>query len=225
MIKFLNSPYPFYESNRHGLRICLGIGIFIAAFCLFIQPFGLDQVSAVGRFGYGLVSFIICSLFILIFPMIWPGKLRMEGWTVLKEIIWISAIVMALAIANYFYSGLVFNAGFGIHIESFLIVLAYTLLVAMIPAVAIILYKQLIQYKKVINEVENMENKLNQMAGSVNGDQGRTISISSESGNDKINIQSNNFVYAASAGNYVEIFYRNDGHIKKHLVRNRQHFK
>ena len=51
------------------------------------------------------------------------------------------------------------------HLKSFMLVLFYTALVAVIPAIAIILYKQVFVYKKIVREVEQMDINLEKGGG------------------------------------------------------------
>ena len=220
-MNILIAPYPFYENSRQGLKICLGIGLFIALFCVFFEPFGLDSVSTMGQIGYGVVSFVVCLLFIVILPMIFPNQLRNEGWTIGREILWILSITFSLGVANYFYSGFVFGAGYGFHLKSFLLVCLYTCLVAIIPAIAIILYKQVFEYKKIIKQAEILDGKL--VARGLQTDEqnnGTVLNFNTELKGDALTINMGNFLFLSSSGNYIEVHYLNDGHLKKQLIRN-----
>jgi len=221
LIKFLNYPYPFYENSKQGLGICLSIGVFIASFCYFFKPFGLDQVSSTGLLGYGLVSFVVCSLFIVVLPLIFKFYLKTEGWKIYKELLWIFLIVISLAIANYYYSGLFFDRSDNT-ISTFLFVVFCTALIALIPAIAIILYKQLFVYKKIIRDTQKLETKiaLQTLVHQKLDNSTQAISFISENNNDNLSVQSNDICYLSSSGNYVEIFYHKEGIIEKKLLRN-----
>ncbi len=221
LIKFLNYPYPFYENARQGFKICLGIGIFITAFCFFFRPFGLDELSTLGLIGYGLVSFLICSFHIVVLPLIFKKNLKTEGWKIYKEILWILAINISLAFGNYFYSGFIFRAGYRFDIKIFLIVLFCTIIVAVIPAIAIILYKQLFVYKKILKDVKKIDAKLIESNNSYKhiSKELKVLTLS-ESKKDQFKINANDFVLLSSAGNYVEIFFKENQTIQKKLLRN-----
>ena len=216
--KFLNTPYPFYESSWQSLRICLGIGIFIASFCYFFKPFGLDGISSQGQLGYGVVSFLVCSLYILFLPMIFTQSLRTKGWKIYKEILWILAITISLGIANYFYSGYVFDAGYSFHLESFVLVLTYTALVAIIPAITIILYKKVFVYKRILDDVE----WYNESLPVKTSDRSTTEVIIASDGksSEDLKINRQDLAYISSAGNYIEVFYFENGVLSKKLIRN-----
>ena len=221
MIGLLNVPYPFYENTKQGLKICLSIGLFIAAFCVFFQPFGLNKVSTSGQFGYGLVSFAVCCFYIVLLPQIFNNHLKNEGWKVYKEILWVILITTSLGIANYFYSGYVFNAGYGFDLRSFLIVMLYTSLIAIIPAITIILYKQLFVYKKVIKEVEKIDAEIVSRNGlGKPSKQQNKVVIHSKSKNERIELNPNDILFLMSSGNYIEVYYLKNNELQKRLVRN-----
>ena len=221
IIKFLNYPYPFYEDTKQSVKICVGIGIFITAFCYFFKPVGLDQIPVLGQLGYGLVSFLVCSFYIILLPMIWKKQLRTQGWKIYKEILWICTIVTSLAIANYYYSGFFFSPPSN-PTETFLFVIFYTGLIALIPAVAIILYKQLFVYKKIISDTQKISSKL-ALKNLVHQelDKGKSnLKITSDNNNDILELNVDEFYFLSSSGNYVEIFYYRNETPQKKLIRN-----
>ncbi|NNE15325.1 MAG: LytTR family transcriptional regulator [Saprospiraceae bacterium] len=221
MIKFLQAPYPFYENSKQGLQICLGIGVFIAAFCVLFRPFGLDRLRISHQLGYGIVSFLVCCFFIVFLPMIFKRQLRNKGWKIYKEILWVLLITISLTIANYFYSGFAFDQGYSFDVNSFLLVLFYTSLVAIIPAITIILYKKLVVLKKVLKDTEVLDARLNSINSEALLESGsELIHLKSRLKNDDLKLSSQQFLVSASSGNYVEIYYCLNGQIEKKLLRN-----
>ena len=221
LVKFLNYPYPFYENSKQGLKICLSIGLFIGAFCYFFEPFGMVDIPGLKRIGYGVVSLLVCGFFIVFLPLIFKQQLRNKGWRIYKEILWILLICLSLATANYFYSGYVFEAGYGFHLQSFLLVLLYTCLVAIIPAIAIILYKQLFVYKKVIREVAKMDSEIVRRNGiQIPEEFKEQIEFISESKKDSLRIFPHEFLFLMSSGNYLEVYYLESENVRKKLIRN-----
>ncbi|NND52314.1 MAG: LytTR family transcriptional regulator [Flavobacteriaceae bacterium] len=221
LVKFLNYPYPFYENSLQGIKISLSIGIFIASFCYFFEPWGMVDISSGKKIGYGIVSLMVCGFYIVLLPLIFTSHLRSKGWKIYKEILWILLICLSLSAANYFYSGYAFDAGYAFNPGNFLIVLLYTFLVAIIPAITIILYKQLFVYKKVIKEVARMDSEIVKRNGiEIPDNFQKKISFSSESKNDTLQIYPHEFKFLRSSGNYLEIFYTEGAQAKKKLIRN-----
>lgn len=221
--KLLNSPYPFYENARQGFKISLSIGVFITAFCYFFRPFGIAKLDTYGILGYGLVSFLVCSFYIFLLPLIFTKTLRNKHWKIYKEILWISMITTSIATANYFYSGFIFNAGYALNLKIFLFVLTCTAIVAIIPAITIILYKQLFVYKKIVKEVEQMDSKLlskSTVFKTHGAPSQNLVSLFSENKKDHIDLASNDFLFLSSSGNYVELFFMDEEVIQKKLLRN-----
>ena len=221
LIRFLNYPYPFYENTKQGFKISFSIGLFIAIFCYLFMPFGLDKLNSSGRLGYGLVSFLVCGLYIVILPLIFKNVLQNKGWKIYKEIIWILLINLSLAFANYFYTGYLFNAGYKFNFRIFLFVLTCTVIIAVIPAITIILYKQLFVYKKIVKEVAQLDSQIMAKNDSYNYVvPQKKLAITSENNKDIIEIKESDLMFIASAGNYIELYFLNDNTIEKKLLRN-----
>jgi hypothetical protein len=221
MIKLLTAPYPFYENSIQGLKICLGIGVFILSFCVFFEPFGLAEISTPRQIGYGVVSFVVCGFYIVLLPLIFNNQLRNEGWKIYKEILWVSLITISLGLANYYYSGFAFDKVHPFDLKSFLIVLAYTAVIAIIPAITIILYKQLFVYKNIVKEVKKIDDKLVAQNRYLNSNTVlKKLVFNSEITKDLFELNTNEFLFVASSGNYVEIYSSNGNGIQKKLIRN-----
>ena len=220
LFKFLKYPYPFYENAKQGLKISVGIGVFISLFCYLFSPFGLNQLSDLTLLSFGMVSFLVCGFYIVLLPFLFEKQLRTKGWRIYKEILWILLINFSLAISNYFYLGYVFNAGYKFNISIFLTVFMYTLLIAVIPAIAIILYKQVFVYKKIVKEVEKIDAKLVSKNNLFFVDEKTKLIFYSENKNETIEVDIQNFLFLSSSGNYVEIFSIQDNEIKRDLIRN-----
>ena len=221
-IKFLNYPYPFYENTKQAFRISLSIGLFIGAFCYLFKPFGLDKIDGISRLGYGLVSFIVCSFFMIVLPLIFNKQLKNKGWKIYKEIIWILIINLSLATANYFYTGFVFYGGYKFYWSIFLLVLLYTLVIALIPAIAIIMYKQLFVYKKIIKDTQKIDSELalkKLVRQKINAND-NFIVFNSETKNDTLKINAQDFYFLVASGNYIEVYYNENNMLEKKLIRN-----
>lgn len=219
--KFLNSPYPFYEDRRQGLRLSLAIGFFIGFFCYLFRPLGLHELNDLSLMGFGLVTFIVCFFYMVVLPTVFPVNLSNRVWKVYKEIIWVTLINCSIAISNYFYLGWAFNAGYKFEWSIFLFVLKWTVLIAIIPAVAIIFYKQIFIYRKIVKEVERIDSKLISRNNMFLSKDQNNIIIDSDNKKDKLVIELNDFLFITSAGNYIEVFHvGEEDRIRKSLVRN-----
>lgn len=219
--RFFYLSYPFYEDARQAFKLSIGIGFFIGFFCYLFRPFGLDELGRLELLGFGGVSFIVCSFYMILLPLLFKNVLHHRNWKVYKEILWILLITTSIATANYFYLGFIFDAGYSFNSSIFFFVLTSTVLVAIIPAITIILYKQVFVYKKIIKEVEKLDAKL--VSREVifdNADATKKLHFKSDTKKNDVILQIDEFIALSSFGNYLEILFYQNEKVTKQLIRN-----
>jgi hypothetical protein len=220
IFRFLFYPYPFYENSKQALKICTGIGLFISLFCYLFRPVGLDELNDLSLLGFGLVTFIGCSFYMVLLPLLFPKVLTTNNWKIYKEILWIILINVSNSLLFYYYLGYVFNAGYEFKLDIYLFVLTWTVIIAVIPAIAIIFYKQIFVYKKIVKVVEKIDAKLVTKNNSFIPKEFTELNFSSENKNESLTIDAADFLFLSSAGNYVEVFYIKDNLVERKLLRN-----
>jgi len=221
IIQFLNYPYPFYENMLQAFKLSLGIGFFIGLFCYLFRPFGLDDATDIELLGFGLVSFLVCGFYMILLPLVFSRMLRHRKWRIYKEILWILLITSSIATANYFYLGFIFDAGYAFNLRIFIFVLTCTAIIAIIPAIAIILYKQVFVYKRIVKEVEKIDAKLISRNSLFVQDESKIrITFKSDTRKNDVHIFLDQFVLLSSFGNYIEVYYVKNNELTKQLIRN-----
>lgn len=220
LVQFLNFPYPFYENSFQAVKISLSIGIFIGFFCYYFAPFGMIHIDPYSRMGYGVVSFLICSFFMIVLPMFFPRSLSTSKWKIYKELIWILAINLTLAFGNYYYSAVIFveNYKLEFNLRVFIWVFLVTITIAIIPAITIILYKQIFVYKNIVKEVKKIDAKLVMKNNPLHKVK-EEIEINSEVLKENLKLNINNLVFISSSGNYVEVYFLEDSELRKKVIR------
>lgn len=222
ILKFFNSPYPFYENMLQAFKLSLGIGFFIGLFCYLFRPFGLAHATDIELLGFGLVSFLVCGFYMMVLPLLFHKVLRHKNWKIYKEILWILLITTSIATANYFYLGYIFDAGYAFNLRIFVFVLTCTAIIAIIPAIAIILYKQVFVYKRIVKEVEKIDAKLISRSSYFSEDESKIrITFKSDTQKNDIHIFLDQFVFLSSFGNYIEIYHLKNNELTKSLIRNK----
>lgn len=221
IIQFLKYPYPFYENIMQALKLSLGIGFFIGLFCYLFHPFGLEHATDIELLGFGLVSFFVCGFYMMLLPLLFGKILHHKKWRIYKEILWILLITSSIATANYFYLGFIFDAGYAFNLRIFLFVLTCTVLIAIIPAIAIILYKQVFVYKRIVQEVEKIDAKLISRNSLFVQDESKIrITFKSDTRKNDVHVFLDEFVLLSSFGNYIEVYYLKNNELTKQLIRN-----
>jgi len=225
MLQKFQSPYIFETAFAKRWRACLLYSLFVFAFLLVFQPFGLSALNN-GLFkiclGYGLTTFLVMSLLNLVLPTIFPSYFSEERWTVGREIWWTIINISVIGLGNALYNNfLQINS---LSFYSVVILEAYTLSVGVIPIAVTVLLKENRLKKKyetksseinaelkeqAIPETPKYEKKLPQL-----------ITLSSETGSEDLTIPLDSLLYMQSSENYVEVFYLIETNLSKKLLRN-----
>jgi hypothetical protein len=218
IIEYARKPYPL-SLNKWG--IILSISLFISLFMVFFQPFGLQYLESERKSlllaGYGLVTFCVLFVNMIFLPLIFPGIFKEERWTVFREVIWLLWIVITISSVNYVYSDLlsiVHWAG----IKGFLFFGGFTLSIAIIPIVVVII----LSHNRLLNKNLIASGEINQLiedhqAGRMNNNK---LVITSENENQKIETPASTLICFESEGNYVNTWYLQEGKIVRSMIRN-----
>lgn len=107
MFSLFNQPYPADRLFARELRKGIYIGLFVGLFLLVFQPFGLNLWETPDKslkiLGFGGVSFVITAFHYIIWPRLLPTLFAEEGWTVGREIVFVTLNILLIAIANRLY--------------------------------------------------------------------------------------------------------------------------
>lgn len=223
ILKLLKQPYPLDRTGASVILSSVLTGLFIALFLLFFQPFGISELQHPHKtliFSvYGIITAVIMLVFRML-PVLLPGLMREERWTVGREIGWTLLMIFSIAVANLFYS---VAMGFApLNAQGFITYIIYTLALAVFPVVIMILLsynrslRRHVQAASVMNEQigeKEHEEKVEQVAG------GKHLSFVADNNKDKLELKDEQLLYIESADNYSSIIYVEEGKIKKQLLR------
>jgi len=216
----LQQPYPFYANSRQAWQLVVVISFFIGTFCLVFTPFDIQYlapgIKPAVALGFGAVTLLACTLNMVMMPRIFPQLFKEAHWRVWKELVWVCWMVVVIATLNYVYAQFFFEARDPL--EGYWVMLKYTAVIAIMPAVGVIFFKQIYQYKQNLKEVAYLNDILK---GSSAGELSNLVVLSSTNANEYLKIDHRDIAYIASAGNYVEIFYEEAGEESKMLLRNK----
>lgn len=218
MIKeYIQQPYPLSENPW---RIIISISLFIALFILILQPFGISAFDVEFRsyfeIGYGIVTFIVLVIDLFIFPLFLKPWFVPQEWTVLNQIIWQIWILFSIGLGNFIYSSLFLH--FNDRFNAFLVFQFYTLIIGLIPILIITILHQnklLSENLKLAKEMNNVLNTTNELVS-----MDKKVSVMAENKKDKLEVNVSDFIYIASTGNYVQVYYLVNNERKNILLRN-----
>jgi len=226
----LHKPYPLEERKWAQVKLALIFGVVVFLFLFLFNPFG-NKSNILLNAGYaGLLTFFaILFIFILLFPL-FPHYFKEEGWSIGREIIFTLIVITTIATANII-AGSIF---WGIKLSAFnwLRMIFYTAVIGIAPATTSILINQARLLKKYRKETEVINKHLSPLpmvepatpyipetAAIIKNSAPVYITIEAENAKDNLVIESINFLAAASADNYVKIFYCEKAALKTSIVR------
>ena len=217
MLQFLNQPAPLIKTWPAILKRFFLVGLFIAFFLMFFQPFGTANVQMPNKLlflsGYGWITFISMSLIMGGLPRLFPNFFEEEKWIVWKQMLFMTIGLSLCFLCCYLYLNLWF--GWPLSISSFLGFYSIALAIAIMPIIVFTLVEYIIQLKN-NQAVANTFNE--QIHPSTPSD---TI-LQFKDENDRVDftIPLDQFLFIKAANNYVEVNYLEAEDVKKYLLRN-----
>lgn len=216
LLRRVFSPYP---RSWKVHKLALTTGAFVGFFIAYFQPFGLHNLLYSSKLflllGYGVVTTACIYLFSGGLPFLFPTLFRENSWNVLKQILFLLALVLIIGIVNYAYS-LFFSVFPWIGFSGLFTFLVYTLSVAIFPIAAVTFITHAVYFNQHTRESSVIDNMLKQPAVE---HQQSTVSIDFENGNTVFSLPENEIIYLESEGNYLRIFHTTKGELKNTLVR------
>ena len=213
---YLRQPYPIFENSW---KIIILISLFIAAFMLIFQPFGMSNyngsVKPFFEAGYGIVTFAVLIIDMFVFPLFLDEWFVPRKWTVLHQIIWQIWILFSIGFGNFVYSSLFLHFSNGFH--AFLTFQFYTVVVGTIPIVVMTILHQNALLSQNLKLASDMNTGLDYFDRDLSVNE--KIRIVAGNGKDKLEITLSDFIYLSSTGNYIQVFYLKDQVLRNILLR------
>ncbi len=148
---------------------------------------------------------------LVIIPLL-PGFFNEQNWLVWKEIVWVTINVSAIGIANALYTAWAMELEFTLQL--FATFQFYTVAVALLPIVLSVLTN----YNRLRNKYERYSASLSDEV-QTNAKEKEVSSFIITTGNGDLELNTDQFLYAKSADNYVEIVYHDGISLKRDVLR------
>ncbi len=216
-MKWLNLPYPLLQKAKNKWLFALLSGLFVFVFLIVFQPFGAAQSIAnkyIFLAGFGVSVFLGVATTYFILPKLFREFFRPEKWTIAKEILLQSCCILIISAFNSLHN---YNWWRDIDLyQTFLNFLIITISIGIFPIIGLIFLKERSLSKRNIQRARLLSNQLPPEAV----EQTSTVQIQEESVKESpIVMQLSEFVYAQSEGNYITIYYLDDGALMDKLIR------
>lgn len=231
MFAFLKKPYPFIGDILHDLKSNFLIGLFVALFLAFFQPFQINEWETPNKLlklaGFGFVSFAVPSLFNFLIPRIVSRNLIEDNWKVWNEIVTILFVLIGITLGNLAYGVML-----GIMLfkwEMFTNMLLITLVIGVFPVTVHVLFKhnrllrRNLKLTLELNRQFEEHDKKKQEAPAIGDDSPELketeIILFAENNKDRLVILLSQLLFIESADNYSNIVYLENGARKKQMLR------
>jgi DNA-binding LytR/AlgR family response regulator len=203
--------------KESGLFLSIGLCVFI--FVLFFQPFPNDRFDFNNRLlfvaGLGVIIFLIITLVRIVLPWLIKNNSETNGETFLPSYLNSIIILASSSVAFVFYLDYV-----GWVSITFYIVFK-VVLICLVPPVVLRIYDVINELKNqnasLVIEKKILQKKIEQFEEDYLN---KSIEFISENINENFSLQIAEVVLIRSAGNYVEIVYKEGDDFKKKLIRN-----
>lgn len=217
-MSFLNRPYPLETNYKKQLIQAFLFGLFVFLFLYGFKPFGLGELQnglLKASIGFGAVTIVFQGILPFLFRLVFPNFFNEEHWTLGKNLLLTIAIVLAVVVGNFYWA--YFNGFTSFSFKGLLTFLGYTFAVGVFPLSFLMLFEQNRLTKKYLNESASINAHLTQEPIQFIEE---TLVLKSEDGSEAASLKLDEFFYCKSADNYIELFYKSEGEIKKELFRN-----
>jgi DNA-binding LytR/AlgR family response regulator len=236
MFTILLQPFPSQKILKQTVAMGFIAGLFVFAVFYFIKPFGLQEYgnSKVAKIGlqYALVTIFTSLAITLLMPYLFPSLFNEKHWKVWHEIVFLLVLILVIAMGNVLLTAYIFNVKLtGVFVFA---IVRYTLAIGITPILLSVLLKQqslLSKYSKEAKQIEEIlvappvETKKEVAEEKIEEQyipetiQLATIIIKGTNATEKLELISNQFLYAEASDNYTTIHYIENELLQKALFR------
>lgn len=217
-LTYLKQPFPKLESRW---KLIISISIFVALFLIILQPFDINLMKkGTGKIiilsGYGLVTFIVLFINLIIIEHIFKKTFNERNWTIAKEFSWLMWIIFSIGLGNALYTMYLIDF-FKINFLFFVKFQIITVTVGVFPTTILIISKQKYLLRKNLNSASD----LNKNLAKDHSKSVENILIRFVADNDKdfTEFYLNNFYFIESSGNYIELFIKENDKLTRKTFR------
>lgn len=210
--KYLNKPYSFYYKGKKVFKIVFILFIMIFLFIYLLHP--LNESYKQPRLNFFWISFLhsfIPVMVILLFSYLLKNSKTVKAWTIGKEIIFTLLVIFLSGILQFLIRDILYNNPLNWSFEYFFLELKKALVVLSFIRLAIIPL-HLNRFQRENDEKTRLyKNKIIKEKETTSA----VIDFETDVKSEKFSFNINDFVYAKSEGNYVDIYLEKDGAITK----------
>ncbi len=213
---WLNKPFPVWEDTfTRKVLLIVFIEIFSIGFKYIYKPFGMEltgNYTLSSFLGHGILNIFVLSFQLFLLPKLFKGYFSEKNRTVGRQIMWILVLFLILTIVHASFS--FFDGVYLVIPNSLIDSLFVNLSIGIFPIAVIVLLGYVKQLEDKLKEKEIYTAKY--LEKEVKNE---LIEITSETGNEKIQLPLNNLLYIKSADNYSEVYYNEGEQMNRKILR------
>lgn len=226
----LQKPYPSHGSLKSRVTFVILSGIIVFAIMYIFKPFGLSEFKhdqiVLYAFGYGLVTWIATTIFLIILPLVCPSCFEDSRWNIVKELVFTLMLIVSISLGNVIFLHL--SQGNMLSIGNLILMCLYTISVGIFPIGVGLFVKQTIltnRYRKLSHEIKTKATKKEEFDPNIslvpdkkNQESSKMVTLTGDNQTDILTIQAESLIYLQTADNYVKICYLVDEVQKKNVL-------
>lgn len=213
-MKKIDSKWPFFLSNSYKWMLSIAMGIFFYLFLIAFLPFGISNYDPNHQYTFHFLSQISTVIIVVaavsLFNEFLLKPILFRRISFQSVLLWngFSLVIISLAV---FINYNLWGDWHDFRLTSAITFIFQCSSVLIFPMFGVFFYFKQQEYKQVIEELSlNPETSINAE---------ELLTFKGSGINDQISLSVEVFIYAQSSNNYVELFYRKEAGIKKHLIR------
>ncbi len=214
MLKFLNKPYPFNDDLKHNAKIIFFISLGILGFLLLFQPIEISSLTNTEVFylvsGLAASTFLILTLNLIVVPSLLPRLFYNNVWNIKREIVWNIWILFTISGSDILFYSKLFNI-MDIHFSDIVTII----LLGLLPVSVLIIINQDRLFRSHLKSAQQLNRKL--LEGKQQAE--KLIHFVSDYKKDNLILKPDTLLLIKSADNYIEVYYKSEGRIKKQMIR------
>ncbi len=214
MLEFLNKPYPFNDDLRHNAKIILYISLGVLAFLLIFQPIKIDAFSIREIihlvFGLAISTFLVLSVNLIVLPSLFPKIFYHNIWNIKREIIWNLWVLLTISSSDLLFYTQLFDV-----LEIHFYDIGKIILLGLLPVAVLIVVNQ----ERLLRSNLKSAQQLNKKLLDSKQQKEKLIHFESDYKKDNLSISPDSLLVIKSADNYIEVYYKRDGSVKKQMIR------
>ena len=212
---YFSKQYDLLNDNHTKFLFSVVSPLFIIFFLLLFGPFGFFIFPDIIKIKL-ILFYCLMGLLISVFHFYWLQNIFIKRYTIGITIIWLVWINLVIGFSNFLIWEITMNNGVMVW-KGLPVMISQTFLVVLIPTGIIITIYNTFYLKKRIKVINKINSDLTnyQCKIPVKSD----LTLTSSNLREVLNMDSNSLVYIASADNYVELFWVENGRIRKTLLR------